>query len=112
MKTIGTPERIIELTAESFGINYEDIVGRSRKREIVLPRHISIYLISQYFKAFNQVKLASFFNRERTTIIHSLKEYEDCIDRQEINLFDITSIIGEFEDEKDEYIQSCVNKVA
>jgi len=99
MKAIGTPERIIELTAESFGFSYDDIVGRSKKQELAIARHASVYLISQFFDDFKDTDIAHYVNRHRTTIIHSLKEYETCVERKEINLFDINDIIARFEDE-------------
>ena len=66
-----TPEKIIEVVGNYYGIEYKEIVGKKKSKEIVEPRMIAIYLISDML----DVPLVSigkiFGGRDHTTIIHS-----------------------------------------
>ena len=65
-----TPEYIIEVVAEHYGVRTEDIKSQRRNREIVLPRQVSMYLI----RLFNDITLQDvgriLGNRDHSTIIH------------------------------------------
>ncbi|MBQ6549832.1 MAG: chromosomal replication initiator protein DnaA [Lachnospiraceae bacterium] len=65
-----TPEYIIQVVAEHYGVRSEDIKSQRRNKEIVLPRQISMYLI----RLFNDITLQDvgkiLGNRDHSTIIH------------------------------------------
>ena len=71
-----TIDEIITLVSETFGTRPEYIVGKSRKREIVLARHAAMYLA----KEFTQQSLKSiglhFAGRDHSTVIHAIKAVE------------------------------------
>jgi chromosomal replication initiator protein len=71
-----TPEYIIEVVAEHFGVRKEDIKSQRRNREIVLPRQISMYLI----RILNDISLQDvgkvLGNRDHSTIIHGYEKID------------------------------------
>lgn len=66
-----TPETIIDVVCKYYGVEYKEVVGKKKSKEIVEPRMIAIYLISDML----DVPLVSigkiFGGRDHTTIIHS-----------------------------------------
>lgn len=68
-----TPENVINVVAEYFGVRPEDIKSQKRNKEIVLPRQISMYLI----RILNDISLKDVGNvlggRDHTTVIYGYK---------------------------------------
>lgn len=66
-----TPNQIISIVCEYFGIGKEEVLGKKKSKEIVEPRMIAIYLINEIL----DMPLTSigklFGGRDHTTIIHS-----------------------------------------
>ena len=75
-----TLERIMEVVSEEFGIPREHIVGKSRKREVVLARqtvmHFAKLLTHQSLKSIG----AYFAGRDHSTVIHALRTIEGYMD--------------------------------
>jgi chromosomal replication initiator protein len=69
-KTI-TISIIKKLVCEDFSISEKDIVSRSRKQSVVIPRQISMYLARRYTQLPLQA-IGKSFNRQHATAIHSI----------------------------------------
>lgn len=66
-----TPDKIISIVCDYFNISYQDIVGKKKNKEIVEPRMIAIYLISELLN-LPLVNIGKIFGgRDHTTIMHS-----------------------------------------
>lgn len=69
-----TPQHIIEVVAEHYGVRPEDIKSQKRTREVVLPRHVAMYLI----RVLNDISLQDvgkiLGNRDHSTIIHGYEK--------------------------------------
>ena len=66
-----TPDKIISVVCDYFNISYQDITGKKKNKEIVEPRMISIYLISELLN-LPLVNIGKLFGgRDHTTIMHS-----------------------------------------
>lgn len=66
-----TPDKIISVVCDYFNITKEDIIGKKKSKEIVEPRMISIYLISELL-SLPLVNIGKIFGgRDHTTIMHS-----------------------------------------
>ncbi len=73
-----TVEDIMREVENFYKIKHADLVGRSRARNIVYPRHIAIYLCRQLLDLpFNNI--AKKFNRDHTTAMHSVTAVEEMI---------------------------------
>lgn len=71
-----TPELIIKIVAEHYGITMADIAGTKRNNEIVVPRQVAMYLC----RKMTDASLKSIGNllgkRDHTTIINGEKKIE------------------------------------
>lgn len=72
-----TPESIIDGVCKYFDITKEDIVGKKKSKEVVEPRMIAIYLISELLE-IPLVSIGKLFGgRDHTTIMHSRDKIAD-----------------------------------
>ncbi len=78
-------ENIVLRVAKFYGVEKKDILGRSRVEEIMIARHISIYLCLQ-LTGISLVKLGKIFGKDHSTCIHS----RDFIQSQLTNKSDDT----------------------
>ncbi len=72
-----TPEIILKVTAENFGVMPEDILSKKRNSEFVLPRQVFMYLCRKLTDApyMNIAKMLG--KKDHTTIIHGANKIED-----------------------------------
>ena len=67
-----TPQAIIEGVSDFYKIDVEDIKGPSRVKELVMPRHVAMYLCKT-LTDMNFVTIAKVFgNRDRTSVMHGV----------------------------------------
>ena len=66
-----TEDKIIAIVCEYFNISRDDIVGKKKNKEIVEPRMIAIYLISEILNLPLKTIGSVFGGRDHTTIMHS-----------------------------------------
>lgn len=66
-----TAKEIIEATAKFYNITYKDLVGKSRKKELVWPRQIAIFLIREDIGSSYPTIGAELGGRDHTTAMHS-----------------------------------------
>ncbi len=75
-----TPELIIEVVAQQYGIQSEDITGKKRSQNIALPRQIAMYLCRQLTTLSTPSIGAAFGGRDHTTILHGCDKVADAMD--------------------------------
>ena len=69
-----TPQLIIDIVAEHFGISPEDIISRKRNSEFVLPRKIVMYLCRE-LTATSYVNIGKLLGKkDHTTVMHGVKK--------------------------------------
>ena len=80
-----TAERIIDLTAEMFGFEIEQITGGSRRRPLVDARQVAMYVTRNMTDlSFPDIGKA-FGNRDHTTVMHAVRKIEARMgERQQI----------------------------
>ncbi len=66
-----SPKNIIEATAKYYNLSLKDLVGQSRKKELVKPRQISIYLIREELNTSYPTIGEELGGRDHTTAMHS-----------------------------------------
>lgn len=69
-----TPEYIIDVVAEHFGISPEDIISRRRNSELVQPRQICMYLCRHLTEESLQSIGKSLGKKDHTTVIHGIEK--------------------------------------
>ena len=76
-----TIDHIVKATCEYFSVKKEDLVGKKKNKEIVVPRQICIYLICDILgTSVPLLKIGEFFGgRDHTTVMHARdKISEEC----------------------------------
>jgi len=71
---IVTPKKIIEIVAEFYDLKDKDLFTSSRKKEIVRPRQIAMYLLREELKSSFPFIGRKFNGKDHTTAIHSYKK--------------------------------------
>ena len=71
-----TADKIVEQTANFYAIKVSDMQKVSRKKEVVLPRQVAMYLIRARLK-YSFPAIGDIFKRDHTTIIHAFNKIED-----------------------------------
>ena len=67
-----TPQKIIQATADYYGLKPENILGSSQSREVSLPRQMAMYLCRQELK-LPYKKIGDLFERDHSTVMSSVK---------------------------------------
>lgn len=85
------PKEIIETTAKFYNLTYKDLISKGRKKELVWPRQIAIYLIREELGTSYPSIGAELGGRDHTTAMHSynkiyqeIKENENEKIKQEV----------------------------
>lgn len=74
-----TPDNIINGVCNYFGVSRDDILGKKKSKDVVEPRMIAIYLISNILE-LPLVSIGKIFGgRDHTTIMHSRDKIADEI---------------------------------
>ena len=74
-----TPQVILDVVAEHYGISPSDIIGGKRNAEIVVPRQIVMYLCREYTDISLQ-NIGKILNKkDHTTIMHGINKIEERI---------------------------------
>lgn len=71
-----TPKEIIETVAKFYDISYKDITGSSRKKELVWPRQVAIYLIREELNTSYPTIGQELGGRDHTTAMHAYNKIE------------------------------------
>lgn len=85
------PRMIVEAVSQFYSIETEDITGRSRKKELVTPRQIAMYLMRCEIEASFPTIGRELGGKDHTTAMHAVSKIESEIEkndslREEIDL--------------------------
>lgn len=74
-----TVDEIVEIVGKHYGVDARTVNGKSRKREVVLARQLSMYFAQKYthMPASRIGKLIG--KRDHSTVLHSIAKIEDRI---------------------------------
>lgn len=74
-----TIDDILEQVCRYYGVTPNDVKGKSRKREVVIPRQLSMYLAKKYTNMpISRIgKLIG--SRDHSTVLHSIESIEESI---------------------------------
>lgn len=66
-----TPKEIVEASAKFYNVTYKELIGISRKKELVWPRQIAIYLIREELNTSYPTIGNELGGRDHTTAMHA-----------------------------------------
>ncbi|MDD4467151.1 MAG: chromosomal replication initiator protein DnaA [Candidatus Pacebacteria bacterium] len=69
-----TPKKIIQSVADFFDLKEREILAPSRKKEVVKPRQIAMYLLREELKSSFPFIGRKFNGKDHTTALHSYKK--------------------------------------
>ncbi len=75
-----TPGDIRDYIASQFRITPNDLLSKSRKKAITFPRQISMYFSRKYTEN-GLSDIGKAFNRDHSTVVHSIRVISDAINR-------------------------------
>lgn len=76
-------KRIIHSVASFYGLREKDLISVSRKKEIVLPRQIAMYLLRKELKASFPFIGRKLGGKDHTTAIHACKKINKEVEKNE-----------------------------
>ncbi|MDA3614931.1 chromosomal replication initiator protein DnaA [Polluticaenibacter yanchengensis] len=79
-----TIENIQKMVCEYFDVGYEKLQQKTRKREIVQARQITMYLAKAFTKNSLKTIGEHFGGRDHTTVIHSCQTVKDLMDTDNV----------------------------
>ena len=88
---------IQQAVSSKYNVKLADLKGKSRKKEIVNPRQIAMY-ISRELLDDSLVTIANAFDRDHTTVIHGIDKITDLMDEDEDLKNEIEALIKEIRD--------------
>ena len=88
---ITNPKKIIQVTAEFYDLKERELKESSRKKEVVKPRQVAMYLLREVLKCSYPYIGQRFGGKDHTTVIHACEKIKKEIEndenlKEEINL--------------------------
>lgn len=77
-------ESIKHLVAKHFELTVEKLQSKTRLREVVVARQLSMYIAKNFTDSSLKTIGDSFGGRDHTTVLHSLKTVQDMMDTDEL----------------------------
>lgn len=74
-RTVLSIEDIQKETAQLFGVEFKELISRSRTKNLILPRHVAM-LMSKQFTSLSMVDIGKAFNRDHTTVLSGVRNVE------------------------------------
>lgn len=74
-----SPKEIIKIIADFYNINEESIYEKTRKKEIIKPRQITMYILREDFNISYPSIGEKMGGRDHTTVIHSCEKIKNDI---------------------------------
>jgi chromosomal replication initiator protein len=84
-KKIHSPREIIKIIANFYNIKEEDLCGKSRRKDVVVPRQISMYFLREFFDVSYPLIGEKLGGKDHTTVMHSVEKIKkDLIENREL----------------------------
>ena len=81
---MASPGRIIQMVAEFYDLRERDILSSSRKKEVVRPRQIAMYLLREELKSSYPFIGKRFNGKDHTTAIYACKKVKKELQESEV----------------------------
>jgi len=81
-KSLITIKDIINTTADFYGIKVSELVGASRRRELVNPRQVAMFLMREELNASFPLIGKEMGGRDHTTAIHSYNKVKEEVENE------------------------------
>jgi chromosomal replication initiator protein len=75
--------QVVQAVATVFGLSPEDLLGRSRSRDVALPRQVAMYLMREEVNASLPQIGEALGGRDHTTVMYACEKVADMIERDD-----------------------------
>jgi chromosomal replication initiator protein len=90
--TIRSYEDIIDAVSKHFGIEKEGILGENRKKEFMIPRQVSMYLLKTKMN-YTYERIGNIFSgRNHASVLYSCNKLEKIIKKDKNLLYEVNAI--------------------
>ncbi len=91
-----TMDDVLDKVCDAYNMNKSEIIGRSRRQEIALARHVAMYLSKEYTR--NSLKSIGLYfgKRDHSTVIHAHRTVQNKMERDSIFHAEIMSLSRRF----------------
>lgn len=79
--SLNDPKLIISTVCSYFNLNLKDLTGPKRQKELVLPRHITMYLLSEELNMTVEKIGQILGGRDHTTVMHGRDKIKKLVDK-------------------------------
>ena len=76
-----TPERILSIVSEQYGVSADDLLSKKRNRNVALPRQIAMYLCRSLTQLSTTNIGQAIGGRDHTTVMHGCEKIEEEMNR-------------------------------
>jgi len=73
------PKTVLEIVCDYFNINQKDLTGARRQKELVLPRHITMFILSEHLNMTVEKIGQVLGKRDHTTVMHGRDKIKGLI---------------------------------
>jgi chromosomal replication initiator protein len=87
-----TPERIVTLTAATYGFSEADLLGPSRKQPLAQKRQIAMYLCRELTDLSLPKIGKAFGGRDHTTVLHAVERVKSLIQSDKVVFDEVTTL--------------------
>lgn len=92
-----TPDKIMDKVSTFYDVTKEELIGKSRVKNLVVPRQVAMYLCSKLTDMNAGMIGKTFGNKDRTTVIHSVQKIEGDLETDHILKTNIDYIIKDLQ---------------
>ncbi|MCR4305561.1 MAG: chromosomal replication initiator protein DnaA [Candidatus Daviesbacteria bacterium] len=75
------PKKVLETVCEYFNLNQKDLTGAKRQKELVLPRHIAMFILSEELNLTVEKIGLLLGKRDHTTVMHGRDKIKRLINQ-------------------------------
>lgn len=78
-----TTKKVIQIVANHFDINISDLIGTCRRKELVVPRQITMYILREEIKCSFPTIGQEMGGKDHTTAMHAVNKIVKNLDKDE-----------------------------
>lgn len=75
-------QQLIKMVCRSFGVTYNRLTSKSRRRMVVMPRHILVWMSIEKLR-MRPTEVAKIIHRDLTTVGHSIEAVQDWMETKD-----------------------------
>ena len=89
-----TVDRIIEIVCKYFNVKREELVGKKKNKEIVIPRHICMYVITELLDVPLMAIGKAFGGKDHSSVIHARDKISESMKTNKSLKTDVDDLIA------------------